>query len=200
VTNRAETDGLVQRAIVKRSVDFWNDEPAKVGVPCAPITPSSRCWATGLIVKYDHPHGGPIQSVGLPFVLGDEPREAGTPPPLRGEHTQAILREMGFSSQQIKELRAVEAIARAFHSPMCPLGKGFLTGKIDQSTKFVSTDFRNVLPHFTPKARKPVRRSSRCWRSSPNTGTRRRPRSLSHGCWRRSRGSFRFRARPNWPA
>jgi aryl-alcohol dehydrogenase-like predicted oxidoreductase len=104
-------------------------------------------------VKYDHPHGGPIQSVRLPFVLGDEPREAGTPPPLRGEHTQAILREMGFSSQQIKELRAVEAIARAFHSPMCPLGKGFLTGKIDQSTKFVSTDFRNVLPHFTPKAR-----------------------------------------------
>jgi hypothetical protein len=36
---------------------------------------------------------------------------------------------------------------------MCPLGKGFLTGKIDQSTKFVSTDFRNVLRHFTPKAR-----------------------------------------------
>jgi aryl-alcohol dehydrogenase-like predicted oxidoreductase len=35
-----------------------------------------------------------------------------------------------------------------------PLGKGFLTGKIDQNTKFDSTDFRNRLPRFTPEARK----------------------------------------------
>jgi crotonobetainyl-CoA:carnitine CoA-transferase CaiB-like acyl-CoA transferase len=49
--------------------------------------------------------------VGQPFVLGDEPREAGTPPPLHGEHTQAILQEMGFSSTQIEELRAAKAIA-----------------------------------------------------------------------------------------
>jgi aryl-alcohol dehydrogenase-like predicted oxidoreductase len=34
------------------------------------------------------------------------------------------------------------------------LGKGFLTGKIDESTKFDSTDFRASLPRFTPDARK----------------------------------------------
>lgn len=34
-----------------------------------------------------------------------------------------------------------------------PLGKGFLTGAIDQSTTFDSSDFRNVLPRFTPEAR-----------------------------------------------
>src|SRR5713101_926174 len=38
--------------------------------------------------------------------------------------------------------------------PFSPLGKGFLTGKIDQSTKFDSTDFRNIVPRFTPEARK----------------------------------------------
>ncbi|BCS54251.1 aldo/keto reductase [Geobacter sp. SVR] len=38
--------------------------------------------------------------------------------------------------------------------PFSPLGKGFLTGKIDESTSFDSTDFRNVLPRFTPEARK----------------------------------------------
>src|SRR5471032_275364 len=32
-----------------------------------------------------------------------------------------------------------------------PLGKGFLTGKIDESTTFASTDFRNTLPRFTPE-------------------------------------------------
>jgi aryl-alcohol dehydrogenase-like predicted oxidoreductase len=38
--------------------------------------------------------------------------------------------------------------------PFSPLGKGFLTGKIDDSTSFDKTDFRNVLPRFTPEARK----------------------------------------------
>lgn len=35
-----------------------------------------------------------------------------------------------------------------------PLGKGFLTGKIDESTTFASDDFRNVVPRFSPTARK----------------------------------------------
>jgi aryl-alcohol dehydrogenase-like predicted oxidoreductase len=38
--------------------------------------------------------------------------------------------------------------------PFSPLGKGFLTGKIDENTKFDSTDFRNVVPRFTPEARR----------------------------------------------
>ena len=38
--------------------------------------------------------------------------------------------------------------------PFSPLGKGFLTGTIDESTTFASTDFRNVVPRFTPEARK----------------------------------------------
>ena len=35
-----------------------------------------------------------------------------------------------------------------------PLGKGFLTGKIGENTKFDSTDFRNTVPRFSPEARK----------------------------------------------
>src|SRR6266498_3342345 len=38
--------------------------------------------------------------------------------------------------------------------PFSPLGKGFLTGKIDENTTFDSSDFRNVVPRFTPEARK----------------------------------------------
>jgi len=38
--------------------------------------------------------------------------------------------------------------------PFSPLGKGFLTGKIDANTKFDSTDFRNTVPRFSPEARK----------------------------------------------
>jgi aryl-alcohol dehydrogenase-like predicted oxidoreductase len=38
--------------------------------------------------------------------------------------------------------------------PFSPLGKGYLTGKIDESTTFDSTDFRNIVPRFEPEARK----------------------------------------------
>jgi aryl-alcohol dehydrogenase-like predicted oxidoreductase len=38
--------------------------------------------------------------------------------------------------------------------PFSPLGKGFLTGKIDENTSFAKDDFRNVVPRFTPEARK----------------------------------------------
>jgi aryl-alcohol dehydrogenase-like predicted oxidoreductase len=38
--------------------------------------------------------------------------------------------------------------------PFSPLGKGFLTGKIDESTTFDPTDFRSTVPRFTPEARK----------------------------------------------
>src|ERR671923_2597371 len=38
--------------------------------------------------------------------------------------------------------------------PFSPLGKGFLTGKIDENTTFDSSDFRNIVPRFEPEARK----------------------------------------------
>jgi aryl-alcohol dehydrogenase-like predicted oxidoreductase len=38
--------------------------------------------------------------------------------------------------------------------PFSPLGKGFLTGKIDEKTQFDSNDFRNIVPRFTPENRK----------------------------------------------
>jgi len=38
--------------------------------------------------------------------------------------------------------------------PYSPLGKGFLTGKMNENTTFDSSDFRNILPRFTPEARK----------------------------------------------
>lgn len=38
--------------------------------------------------------------------------------------------------------------------PFSPLGAGFLTGKIDENTKFDPTDFRNSVPRFSPEARK----------------------------------------------
>jgi aryl-alcohol dehydrogenase-like predicted oxidoreductase len=50
-------------------------------------------------------------------------------------------------------LPALEELGIGF-VPFSPLGAGFLTGKIDENTKFDATDFRNVVPRFSPEARK----------------------------------------------
>jgi aryl-alcohol dehydrogenase-like predicted oxidoreductase len=50
-------------------------------------------------------------------------------------------------------LPALEELGIGF-VPFSPLGKGFLTGKIDAATKFDSNDFRNIVPRFTPENRK----------------------------------------------
>ena len=50
-------------------------------------------------------------------------------------------------------LPAIEELGIGF-VPYSPLGKGFLTGKIDETTTFDSNDFRNSVPRFTPEARK----------------------------------------------
>jgi aryl-alcohol dehydrogenase-like predicted oxidoreductase len=50
-------------------------------------------------------------------------------------------------------LPALEELGIGF-VPFSPLGKGFLTGRIDEKTTFEKNDFRNIVPRFTPEARK----------------------------------------------
>jgi aryl-alcohol dehydrogenase-like predicted oxidoreductase len=67
----------------------------------------------------------------------------------------AIQSEYSLWWRQPEEtvLPALEELGIGF-VPFSPLGKGFLTGKIDENTQFDSKDFRNMVPRFTAEARK----------------------------------------------
>jgi aryl-alcohol dehydrogenase-like predicted oxidoreductase len=58
-----------------------------------------------------------------------------------------------WRSPELDVLPTLEELGIGF-VPFSPLGRGFLTGKVDANTTFDSTDFRNNLPRFTPEARK----------------------------------------------
>jgi aryl-alcohol dehydrogenase-like predicted oxidoreductase len=79
--------------------------------------------------------------------------------------------------------------------PYSPLGKGFLTGKIDESTTFDTSDLRNRIPRFSPQARKANQALVDLLRTVGGGMGQPRRRSPSPGCSPRSRGSSRCSAR-----
>ena len=58
-----------------------------------------------------------------------------------------------FRGPEAELLPTLERLGIGF-VPFSPLGAGFLTGKIDENTKFDPTDFRNSVPRFSPEARR----------------------------------------------
>jgi formyl-CoA transferase len=84
-------------------------------IPCGPILsmeelanePSLR--ATGTVVEVDHPTRGKYLTVGNPIKLSDSPTEV-TRSPLLGEHTDAVLTELGYGAAELASLRANKVI------------------------------------------------------------------------------------------
>jgi formyl-CoA transferase len=84
-------------------------------IPCGPILsmkeianePSLR--ATGTVVEVDHPKRGKYLSVGNPIKMSDSPTEV-TRSPLLGEHTDEVLAQLGFSPDDVAQLRAQGAV------------------------------------------------------------------------------------------
>ncbi len=66
--------------------------------------------AREIIVETVHPHAGPFTTVGWPAPVGGQPFEAGRPAPLLGEHTEEVLKAMGYSESDIEDLRVQQVI------------------------------------------------------------------------------------------
>jgi len=93
---------------------------------------------------------GKVKHFGLSEAGAKTIRRAHAVQPVSAVQSEYSLWTRGPEAEVLPTL---EALGIGF-VPYSPLGKGFLTGKIDENTKFDSTDFRNILPRFTPEARK----------------------------------------------
>jgi formyl-CoA transferase len=84
-------------------------------IPCGPILSTKELIedATlaelGSVVEVDHPERGRFKTVGCPLRLSDSPVQV-EPPPLLGEHTREVLGALGYSPEEIEELREANAI------------------------------------------------------------------------------------------
>ena len=108
----AELAAILRRASSAHWIELLN----QAGVPCGPINTIDQVFADpqvrhlGLAQGVRSHERGDIELVGQPIVMSRTPSRIRTPPPLMGEHTEEILRELGYDDERIAELRAAEVI------------------------------------------------------------------------------------------
>ncbi|AZL66323.1 CaiB/BaiF CoA transferase family protein [Pseudomonas oryziphila] len=113
VAHRAELIPLIRQATVFKTTAEWVSELEKAGVPCGPINDLAQMFqdpqvlARGLAVNIPHPLAGNVPQVASPIRLSETPVEYRQAPPLLGEHTEAVLRDvLGLDAMAVHELRA----------------------------------------------------------------------------------------------
>ncbi len=93
---------------------------------------------------------GKVKHFGLSEAAATTIRRAHAVQPVTAVQSEYSL---WFRNPEQEVLPTLEELGIGF-VPYSPLGKGFLTGKIEENAKFDSTDFRSVLPRFAPEALK----------------------------------------------
>jgi len=93
---------------------------------------------------------GKIKHFGLSEAAAQTIRRAHAVQPVTAVQSEYSL---WWREPEAEVLPMLEELGIGF-VPFSPLGKGFLTGKIDETTTFDSSDFRNTIPRFTPENRK----------------------------------------------
>jgi len=95
-------------------------------------------------------HEGKVKHFGLSEAAAKTIRRAHAIQPVTAVQSEYSLWTRGPENEVLPTL---EELGIGF-VPYSPLGKGFLTGKISEDTKFDKSDFRNIVPRFTPENRK----------------------------------------------
>ncbi len=116
VSAHAELRPLLVERLKTRPAAEWLVKLKDAGVPCGGVRDLDQLFSDpqiierAMVVALDHPAAGLIRQLGVPIKLGETPGAVRTPPPLLGEHTEAILKELGRSVEEVEQLKQSGAI------------------------------------------------------------------------------------------
>ena len=116
VSAHAELRPLLVERLKTQPAAEWLSKLKEAGVPCGGVRDLDQLFSDpqiidrAMVVALDHPAAGLIQQLGVPIKLGDTPGAVRTPPPLLGEHTEAILKEIGKSIEEVEALKQSGAV------------------------------------------------------------------------------------------
>src|SRR5215467_1964555 len=106
----------MEKYTVKRSSAEWIELLNKAGVPCGPIYSIDQVYADpqvlhlGIAQPVKSKNKSPLRMARQPVSLSRTPSRLAAPPPELGEHTNAVLKEFGFSAKEIAALRKANAV------------------------------------------------------------------------------------------
>ncbi|GAB4368713.1 MAG: CoA transferase [Kiloniellaceae bacterium] len=116
MANRAALEAELNKVFKTRSTEAWLAILEEGGFPAGPVLsigemhqdPQAR--AREMIVATDHPVAGRVETLGLPVKFSATPGGVTLPAPLLGQHSRAILAEIGFSAGEIERMVAEGAV------------------------------------------------------------------------------------------
>ena len=117
VENRDKLIPILEKAFLSKTRDEWIEILLKKGVPCGPVYTMDEVFRDPqvlhrkMLVEIEHPKVGKIKQIGIPMKFSETPGEIKVPPPLLGQHTEEILKNLlGYSEEEINQLRSEEVI------------------------------------------------------------------------------------------
>lgn len=114
--NRDALNGEIADIIALKPTAHWIDTLIEAGVPAGEINDISQVFATpqvrhlGLAQPVTSQERGETELVGQPIIMSRTPSRIAAPPPTAGQHTAAILAEIGYSDAEIAAMKASGAI------------------------------------------------------------------------------------------
>jgi formyl-CoA transferase/CoA:oxalate CoA-transferase len=116
VQNKVELTKVLNGILAQRERAHWLKALAGAGIPSAPILNVAQALShpqilhREMIVKQQHPTAHTIHSVGSPILFSETPVSYRRPPPRLGEHTEEVLRALGYGREEIARLQEKGAV------------------------------------------------------------------------------------------
>jgi crotonobetainyl-CoA:carnitine CoA-transferase CaiB-like acyl-CoA transferase len=111
VRHREELERLLQARFVAAPTTTWLERLEAAGVPAGPIFTYDQVFADpqvrqrNMAVELEHPRAGRMRVLGVPYKLSATPAEVRWAAPTLGQHTDEVLRELGYDDAAIRSLR-----------------------------------------------------------------------------------------------